>query len=88
MRRSSSSTGEWTNRGIWAEDGSRAAGARLARETRLRTTGRLPAGSSGRRVGGMPLVAAALAAGQITVDHVGLLAAANTDRRRELLRTG
>ena len=28
--------GEWTNRGIWAEDGSRAAGARLAREANLR----------------------------------------------------
>ena len=26
----------WTTRGVWAEDGSRSAGARLARETHLR----------------------------------------------------
>jgi Domain of unknown function (DUF222) len=76
-------TGEWTNRGIWAEDGSRAAGARLARETRVRKPAAYRLVRHATALAAMPLVAEALVAGKITVDHVGLLAAANTAHRRE-----
>jgi hypothetical protein len=74
---------EWTNRGIWAEDGSRAAGARLARETRLRKPAAYAIVKRAAALEAMPLVAAALAAGQLCVDHVGLLAELNTAARRE-----
>jgi Domain of unknown function (DUF222) len=63
-------TGEWASRGIWAEDGSRAAGARLARETRLRKPAAYKLVRLAGVLAGMPVVAAALAAGTITVDHI------------------
>jgi hypothetical protein len=76
-------TAEWTARGIWAEDGSRAAGARLARDARLRRPAADKVVRLAAAVTAMPEVAAALRAGTITVDHVELLAAANAAHRRD-----
>jgi Domain of unknown function (DUF222) len=75
--------GEWTNRGIWAEDGSRAAGARLAREANLRKGTAYNLVRRATALSEMPETATALAAGELTVEHVDLLATANTAHRRE-----
>jgi Domain of unknown function (DUF222) len=72
----------WTNRGIWAEDGSRAAGARLARDAHLRKSASYAIVRRAAALAEMPESAAALAAGTITVEHVDLLATANVAHRR------
>ncbi len=76
-------TGEWAARGIWAEDGSRAAGARLARDSHLRRPTAYRLVRHAAALESMPLVAEALAAGKLTVDHVELLASVNTVSRRD-----
>ena len=67
---------EWTGRGIWAEDGSRAAGARLARDAHLRKPSAYHLVRRAVALTEMPVSAAALTAGTITVEHVDLLAIA------------
>lgn len=67
----------WDTRQIWADDGSRAAGARLAREANMSPRAAAMAVRRARRLTSMPATTAALAAGQITTDHVDVLAAAN-----------
>ena len=74
---------EWSRRGIWAEDGSRHPGARLARETRSRKASAYRVIRRGQALSEMPATAAALTVGRINIDHVELLATANTSRRRE-----
>jgi Domain of unknown function (DUF222) len=74
---------EWSTRGIWAEDGSRHPGARLARETRTRKASAYRVIRRGQALAGMPMTAAALTVGRINIDHVELLATANTSKRRE-----
>ncbi len=77
--------GEWTKRGIWAEDGSRAAGARLSREAHLPKPAAYRIVRRAAVLAEMPKTAAALALGKISVEHVDLLAiAAAPDHRREL----
>ena len=74
--------GRWDRRQVWADDGSKAAGARLAREThwrrgdcdRSRRTG--PAISST-----MPHTEAAYAAGEICGRHVDLIASCDREWR-------
>ena len=74
-------TRAWDRRRCWASDGSRSPRARLAREAHCSET------SAGRAVGlaakleAMPLVAAALAEGKISVDHAWRLAVARTAHR-------
>ncbi len=74
---------EWSRRGIWAEDGSRHPGARLAREARTRKASAYRVIRRGQALSGMPATAAALTVGRINIDHVELLATANTSKRRE-----
>jgi Domain of unknown function (DUF222) len=80
--------GEWTNRGIWAEDGSRAAGARLARDSHLRKPSAYGIVRRAAALAEMPETARALAAGTLTVEHVDLLAAATaaSHRREHFIR--
>jgi hypothetical protein len=73
---------EWTNRGIWAEDGSRAAGARLAREAQLRKPTAYRIVRRAAALAEMPKTAAALAVGKISVEHVELLATAAAPAHR------
>ncbi len=76
--------GEWTTRGIWAEDGSRAAGARLSRETHLPKPAAYRIVRRAAALAEMPKTAAALAVGKISVEHVDLLArAAGAAHRRQ-----
>jgi hypothetical protein len=63
----------WDRRRIWADNGSKAAGARLARETHWRRgdTDRLV--SRSRQLASMPIAAAAYAGGEIGGAHVDLI---------------
>ena len=67
----------WDRRMVWADNGARSAATRLANDTAAST------GSTGtevrraRRLRSMPATAAALAAGELSPDHVDLLAKAN-----------
>ena len=63
----------WRSRGVWAEDGSRSAGARLARETHLRRGSANELIRRGKALAAMPATLSALEDGTITVDHVDLL---------------
>ncbi len=73
----------WTTRGVWAEDGSRSAGARLARETHLRRATANEVIRRAKAVAAMPATRSALEDGVINVDHVDLLASANKPTRRD-----
>jgi Domain of unknown function (DUF222) len=72
----------WDGRGVWADDGSRSAPHRLARDASM-------AVSTARRelrrawhLESMPVTTSALAAGDLSPDHVDLLGAANDSARR------
>src|SRR3954451_10189540 len=74
----------WDARMVWAGDGSKAAGARLARDTE---TGKRTAYGllrRARQLTSMPVVADAFAAGDLNADQVDLLVRVNLPRRREL----
>ncbi len=67
----------WDARKVWADDGSKSASARLAREAGVSTgTAKVEVGRA-RKLQSMPATAQALAAGTISTDHVDLLAKAN-----------
>src|SRR3954451_23077490 len=74
----------WDARMVWADDGSKAAGARLARDTEgcKRTAYGLL--RRARKLTSMPAVADAFAAGALNADVVDLLVRVNLPRRREL----
>ncbi|MCU1461139.1 MAG: hypothetical protein JWO37_1214, partial [Acidimicrobiales bacterium] len=67
----------WDARKIWADDGSKAAAARLARECdlSLQTTGAEL--KRARKLRGMPQTAVALRDGKLSIDQADLLAFAN-----------
>ena len=74
----------WDGRGIWGNDRSRSAGARLARDAAC-----APATARGelrraRKLRTMPATAAALAVGDLSLDHADLLCSANHDPLTEL----
>lgn len=71
----------WEARQIWADDGSRSAGARLAREAGLAKSSGDAEVKRARRLRSMPATAAALAERSISTDHVALLAQANSGCR-------
>ncbi|MBK9180857.1 MAG: DUF222 domain-containing protein [Acidimicrobiales bacterium] len=73
----------WDSRGVWAGDGSRAAGARLARDAHLSPREGRARLRRARRLGEMPRVASALAAGVIGPDHVDVLAGLDGPRTHE-----
>ena len=74
----------WDRRGLWARDGSRSPGHRLAREASMS----IPAGRRevcrARALDSMPHTTAALAEGALSAEHVDVLAGANSDRRSVL----
>lgn len=73
--------GAWDDRKVWADNGSKAPGARLSRDCRMRKAAADHLVHQARELASMPATAAAFAAGEITSDHVDLLAAANTSNR-------
>jgi hypothetical protein len=76
----------WQARRTWAADGSKSAKARLARETKsCRATAKRTLQRS-TALASMPHTAAALRAGEITVDHVDLLIAAAAKGRWRAVR--
>jgi hypothetical protein len=77
----------WDTRQLWADNGSKAPGARLSRETRMRKAAADHLVHQARNLTAMPATATAFAAGEITSDHVDLLAAANTASRAAAFAT-
>ena len=77
----------WDRRGLWARDGSRSAGHRLAREASMS----IPAGkrevSRARALRSMPHTSAAVAQGALSAEHVDVLAGANKGRRQVLFES-
>ena len=67
----------WDARRAWADDGSKAAWGRLAREARLSARTAKAEVGRGKKLRTMPVTAAALASGALSVDQVDLLTAAN-----------
>lgn len=81
---SAAAVSAWDQRMIWADDGSRSAAARLANETPSSVGTARTSVRRARRLQAMPATAAALTAGHLSVDHVDLLAKANTAWRSEI----
>jgi Domain of unknown function (DUF222) len=77
-------TAAWDGRQIWADDGSRSPGHRLAREATMSVASAKREVRRARALRTMPATAAAVAAGDLSPGHVDLLARANDGRRREL----
>src|SRR5262245_8865242 len=73
--------GGWDTRRLWAADGSKAAGARLARETHLRRGDAERLVRRARRLPAMPAAAEAYTAGEIHGAHVDLIASCDRERR-------
>src|SRR5215216_4726470 len=73
----------WETRGVWTGDGSRSSAARLARDAGISLGTARRELRRGRALGDMPSTAAALAAGRVSMDHLDLLARANTTSRRD-----
>jgi hypothetical protein len=71
----------WDARNVWANDGSRSAGHRLAREANTTVTAAKATIRRARALRDMPATREALQRGTITVDHVDLLANANSRSR-------
>ena len=67
----------WDQRMVWADNGARSAGTRLANETSTSTSSAGSEVRRARRLRTMPDTASALAAGDLSPDHVDLLATAN-----------
>lgn len=67
----------WDARRIWADDGSKAAGARLARDARCAPQTARAEVRRARQLRTMALTATAFAAGELSADHVDALCAAN-----------
>lgn len=69
----------WAQRGIWSSDGSRSPAARLARDTRTSLTTARVELRRADHLAHMPGTEAALAAGELSLDHVDLLGRARTN---------
>jgi hypothetical protein len=74
----------WDGRGVWADDGSRTAAHRLAREASMAVGSAKVELRRARRLRSMPDTAAAMAAGALSADHVDLLGRANQGSRTAL----
>src|SRR4051794_32090809 len=74
----------WDARMVWADDGSKAAGARLARDTETCTRTAYGLLRRARKLTSMPVVADAFSSGALQADVVDLLVRVNVPRRREL----
>jgi hypothetical protein len=71
----------WAARGVWADDGSRSAAHRLSRDASTSVNAAKVEVRRARALRTMPHTAAALAAGDLSPDHVDLLARANDSTR-------
>jgi hypothetical protein len=67
----------WDRRMVWADNGARSAATRLANDTSASTSSTGIEIRRARQLRSMPATAAALAAGELSPDHVDLLAKAN-----------
>ena len=76
----------WNRRRTWAENGSKSPEARLVRDAKIRRTSAHQLLRRATALATMPLTAAALADGSITVDHVDLLIHANAASRWRSVR--
>jgi len=74
----------WDGRRVWASDGSRSPGHRLARTATMSVAAGKREVRRGRALMSMPHTARALAAGAISPEHVDLLAGANDGARTGL----
>jgi hypothetical protein len=81
---SASIVARWDARGVWAGDGSRTAGARLARETSSAKRTADAALRRARSLSSMPATSAAARAGVLSLDQVDLLIHANAAKRRDV----
>jgi hypothetical protein len=77
-------SGAWDGRRIWSEDGSKSAGARLARECRMDPNAAASEIRRARKLRSMPATATALGDGSLSVDYADLLTRANTGDARAL----
>jgi hypothetical protein len=74
----------WDSIGVWRSDGSRSAAGRFSRDCATSmTTARIELRRA-RTLSAMPAAAAAVAAGQISMDHVDLLGRADQPHRHDL----
>jgi len=71
----------WDNRNLWADIGSKAPGARLARDTHLRRSRADRLVTRSRKLAAMPATAVAYAAGEVNGDHVDLIASCDREWR-------
>ncbi|HUS43603.1 MAG TPA: DUF222 domain-containing protein [Ilumatobacteraceae bacterium] len=67
----------WDQRMVWADNGARSAATRLANETSASTSSAGTEVRRARQLRSMPATAAALASGELSPDHVDLLARAS-----------
>jgi Domain of unknown function (DUF222) len=74
----------WDARGVWCDDGSRSAAHRLAREASTSVGSAKTEVRRARALRHMPHTAAAVAAGNLSTDHVDLLSRANSGSREQL----
>jgi hypothetical protein len=74
----------WDASGMWALDGSRSAASRLARDAHCSTRNARNEIRRARSSRHMPQAVAAVLAGELSMDHLDLLASALTPSRREL----
>ena len=74
----------WDARAVWADDGSRSAAHRLARETSMAVGSAKVEIRRARQLRTMPHTNAALGSGSLSPDHVDLLARANDGARTGL----
>lgn len=72
----------WDARKVWADDGSKSAGHRLAREANTTVTAGKATIRRARALIDMPATREALQRGAISLDHIDLLANANSRSRR------
>jgi hypothetical protein len=72
----------WDGRRLWAEDGSKSAGARLARECSMDPDTAKTEIRRARKLRSMPATVAALADGSLSIDYADLLARANSGEAR------
>jgi 5-methylcytosine-specific restriction endonuclease McrA len=72
----------WDRCQVWADDGSRSAAHRLARDSRTSVATARRELRRARHLESMPHTAAAVAAGELSAEHVDLLGAANDGCRR------
>ncbi|MFT3854839.1 MAG: DUF222 domain-containing protein [Ilumatobacteraceae bacterium] len=76
----------WEQRGVWSSDGSKSSTARMARDGQIAKSNAQRALLRGRHLEAAPIVAAAFEAGELSVDQVDVLLAAQPNRERLFAR--